>query len=350
MKCLFFAGLIVSHSLWGQQAQQTPEAIPRVVEEFMRAKQVPGVAAAVYVEGQSFLVNFGYAHPARGIRVDSDTLFEIASITKVFTSEAVAVAMLQGKMQLNAPITTYLPQLRKNPYLSGVSIQALATHSASLPRVPPGGGYNPQRLMRYFAEQWRPQWPIGSRYLYSNVGFGLLGYALAEREGIPFYQVLEWSILQPLGMNSTWIVVPPAMHGNYAQGFASNGQPTPESPLNAWPGGGALRSTGRDMLKFLLANLGIQGPPDLLRAMQVAQQGLYQANPHLTLGMGWQRFQGEHLLFIDKNGGVDGFSSYIGMLPDKGVGVVLLANRGKTDITETGRRLLRELVKKGGGT
>lgn len=322
---------------------ELPKEAVNAIQNFMRERQVPGVAAAIYYEGHSYLLNFGYSHPKKGTQMTSDTIFEIASITKVFTSEALAVEVLKGKMDLKAPITTYLPALRKNPWLDRVSLMALASHSASFPRVPPGKGYNPETLMHYFATKWRPEWPISSKYLYSNVGFGLLGYALAAREGVSYYQVIQQLILQPLGMSNTYIVVPPHMQHQYAQGFGRNGLPAAQFQLNAWPAGGALRSTSRDMLKFLLANLGVEGPEDLKQAMQLAQQAVFQTSPHLTLGLAWQRFQGEKYLFIDKNGGVDGFSSYIGMLPDRKIGVVLLANRGGTQITETGRALLRIL-------
>ena len=329
----------------GLQAADLPEGAREIVEHFMREKQVPGVAAAVYYQGQSYLVNFGLAGPSK--HVSPDTIFEIASITKVFTSTALSLEVLNGRMQLNAPITEYLPRLNHNQALKGVTLRALASHSASMPRIPPGGGYTHESLMRYFSKRWRPEWPVGSKYLYSNVGFGLLGYALAAREEVPYFQVLERLILQPLGMNSTWIVVPQGMRGNYAQGIGRNGNFAEEYRLNAWPAGGALRSTSRDMLKFLLANLGVEGPEGLLKAMQFAQEGIFNVNDKLTIGLAWQRFQEGGLLIIDKNGGVDGFSSYIGMIPEKKIGVVLLANRGFTQITETGRRVLRELNRQG---
>lgn len=335
-------GLLLALLLMGMGLQaDLPKEARDIIENFMREKQVPGVAAAVYYKGESYLVSFGYA--GRDKPVSPDTIFEIASVTKVFTSTALAVEVLNGRMQLNAPITEYLPRLNHNPALKGVSLRALSSHSGSMPRTPPGGGYTSETLMRYFANRWRPEWPVGSKYLYSNVGFGLIGYALAAREGMPYFQVLERLILQPLGMNNTWIVVPRQMHANYAQGIGKNGGFAEEFRLNAWPAGGALRSTSRDMLKFLLANLNVEGPEDLRKAMQFAQEGVFKVGEHLTIGLAWQRLQAEGVLIIDKNGGVDGFSSYIGMIPEKKIGVVLLANRGFTQITETGRRVVREL-------
>lgn len=340
MRILLCAFLLYLSALQGG----LPPEVQEVIAGFMREKQIPGLAAALYFNGQSYLINFGYAHPKMEKPVSAETIFEIASLTKVFTSEALAMELLQGKMQLNEPVTDYLGLGRQIP-LGQVSLQHLATHTASLPRVPPGGHYTQDKVLHYFGLHWRPEWPIGTRYLYSNVGFGLLGYALANVEGIGYYQVLEKLILQPLGMHSTWIVVPPAMQGSYAQGFTQQGGYAQEYPLNAWPAGGALRSTSRDMLKFLLANLNVEGPEPLRKAMQVAQQGVFRVNEHLTLGLGWQRFQGEKVLFVDKNGGVDGFSSYIGMVPEKKMGVVLLANRAGTEITEAGRHLLRVLAR-----
>lgn len=344
-KWLLVLSLFCQTFLRAQETDITKE-VEEVIRPFMQKKKIEGVAVALYYNGKSYLINFGLAHPPPNSKpVTADTVFEIASITKVFTSTALAVNILAGKMQLKDPITKYLPQIRrKNIPLERVTLQHLATHNSSIPRVPEGKRVNtPPELMRYF-ENWTPKWPVGSRYLYSNIGFGLLGYALEETDHRPFMQILEMTILNPLGMRSTVMRIPPNFHSALAQGFSEAGKAVPDDNINAWPAGGALRSTSRDMLAFLEANLGVRGPPALLQAMQLAQQGLYKVNDKLTLGMGWQRFNFQGVLMIDKNGGLDGFSSYIGMAGKNGV--VLLANKGRTQITDAGRELLFKLAKK----
>lgn len=314
------------------------------VRQFMREHEIPGMAIAVFYKGQGSLYEFGFADIELKKKVTSSTIFEIASITKVFTSTAIAVEVLRKKMNLNSPVINYLPKMRFPRGISHITLAELATHTSSLPRVPPkiNGNYSAATLMQ-FLEQWKAPYPIGTKYVYSNLGFGVLGYALEKVEGKPYEAVIQQLITAPLLMNDTTVFVDKALMPNYAQGYHKNGRPAEHYPPNAWPGGGSLRSSSSDMLKFLRANLGTKGPKELLQAMQLAQKGIFSVNNQLIMGLGWQRFKKNGLLIVDKNGGVAGFSSYIGMLPEKKIGIVILANKGKAEATKLGRSLLVEL-------
>lgn len=321
--------------------------VTEVITHFMQEKGIPGLSVAYFDGQQEHYYNFGLADVPQHVPVTSDTIFEIASITKVFTSTQLALEVVRGKMNLKDPVVKYLPALSNaNSQIAKITLSDLATHTSSLPRVPPSrkNGWNHQKIIQYL-RKWSPSYPIGTKYVYSNLGFGVLGYAEANLEGIDFYDVIRRDILIPLNMTSTFIHVPPALMNRYALGYNKDGGPAPHYALNAWPAGGALRSTASDMMKFMKANLGLVGPAELQQAMQLAQQGIFKVNDNMTLGLGWQRFQGKSgVLFVDKNGGVDGFSSYIGIIPDRKMGVVLLANKAKTNITEAGRELLNRIV------
>lgn len=325
------------------------QTLQKIVLEAMQEKQIPGCVAAFVYDGQAGILPFGVANRERRIPVTGETIFEIASVTKVFTSTALAVEILRGKMALKDPVTNFLPAIHNAQLgIRHVRLVDLATHTSSLPRDPPpyhGHPYNARLLMSFLA-QWRPSYPIGTQYVYSNLAYGVIGYAVANVEKTNYGGAIERLILGPLGMNMTEIFVPPALNKEYAQGYDKTGKMAPHYRHNAWPGGGALRSTGRDMLSFLLANMGLKGPEELQKAMQLAQQGSYKVNDHLTMGLGWQRYTHPGgILMIDKNGGVDGFSSYIGMLANQKRGVVLLANKGSTQLTEVGRKILVQWAK-----
>lgn len=280
------------------------------------------------------------------IPVTSDTIFEIASITKVFTSTQLALEVLRGKMNLKDSVVKYLPALQNNRLaIDQITLQDLATHTSSLPRVPPPRkhGYNHQKIIQ-FLRNWNPAYPVGTKYVYSNLAFGVLGIAEGNVEKMDYMDLIRRDILIPLDMHSTMIHVPPALMKRYAHGYNKNGGPAPHYALNAWPAGGALRSTASDMMKFMLANLNLRGPDQLRQAMQLAQKGIFEVSEQLTMGLGWQRFKGRGVLFVDKNGGVEGFSSYIGMVPDKKMGIVLLANKAKTQLTEVGREILAKII------
>lgn len=323
------------------------QIVKREIAAYMQEKDIPGIAVALYYEGKSELYNFGVTDKATKSLITPATLFQIASITKVFTATALAVEVEKGKMALNDPVAKYLPKMPLGLPLDQITLQELATHTSSLPRDPGDGKRIPstQEEVMTFLKNWTPSYTIGSRYVYSNLGFGVLGYALADLERKPYYEVLQTLILNPLGMYSTFINIPPPFMQYFAQGYTKEGRIAVRHPPNAWPAGGALRSTSADMLKYLKANLGVSGPIELQKAMQFAQQGLFKAHKNLVIGLGWQRFttkKGE--LFIDKDGGVPGFSSYIGMVPEKKIGIVILANKGKGDITATGRKILELLL------
>lgn len=323
------------------------KVVEKVIKNFMKNKEIPGVAVALIFDQTPHVYFFGTANKTTGEPVTPDTIFEIASITKVFTSTLLAEEVIAGRMNLNDPVTKFL-HFAHPPHgqIGKVTLETLATHTSSLPRVPPPlKPFRPHthESVLEFLSDWKPSYPIHSKYVYSNLGFGVLGYAVADAAGKPFHTLLDDNILHPLGMHSTYIRVPKALMHNYAQGYNQHGKPAEQYGVNAWPGGGALRSTITDMFKFLKANLEIDGPPKLLKAMQFAQEGRFKVSEHLTMGLGWQRFSTQKELLIDKNGGVEGFSSYIGMNPDKKIGIVILVNKGKTGVTNAGRRILNQL-------
>lgn len=314
------------------------------VHDYMKTKEIPGVAIAICYEGKGFIISYGLANKNKLIPVTPDTLFALASITKVFTSTELALQLERGKIQLHDLLILHLPDmLNKNGAISKVTFLQLATHTSGLPRVPPSENSESRQEVLEFLETWTPK---SSHYRYSNLGFGLIGYALETLTQKSYEQLLTRDIFRPLNMTSTVVNIPDNRRSLVAQGYSRNGKPVPfrESP-NAWPAGGALYSSSFDMLKFLKANLGIgDTSSELLAAMQLAQKSYFKVNEKLEMGLGWQRvFLDGHLL-IEKNGGVPGFSSYIGMVPAKKIGIVILTNKAKINSTRFGRLLIGEFL------
>jgi beta-lactamase class C len=320
--------------------------IDKAITSFMQQHDVPGVAVAIVNGNSERIYTYGLADKKRNAKVTENTLFEIASITKVFTTTALALNVLQGKMGLEDPISKYIPGLDSpSSAISKVTLLDLATHTSSLPRV--GGSWKEGGLQKIisFLQHWQPNFPIGTRYEYSNLGFGLLGYALETIEKRSYEEIIGEDILKPLGMHMTFTQVPESRLSLYAQGYNQKGNEAPRRIPGYLLGSGALRSTVKDMLKFLKANMGINTPESLLKAMQLTQQPFYTVRKHFIMGLGWQRFDFEGTLVINKNGGLTGFTSYIGWIPEKKIGVVILTNKGKARPTAVGRYLLTALSK-----
>lgn len=328
-------------------AHGDPVHLPQLdaaITKVMREKKIPGIAVALVLGKQSYLFSYGIANEKTGIPISQNTLFAIASITKVFTSTELALLVLRKKLSLANSIASFLPGLGSSLIPANrISLQQLATHTSSLPRSLPANyaqnGLTYPKLIE-FLRSWRPDFPLGTHYLYSNIGFGLLGLAEENVSHQSYQQLIQRDILFPLGMKNTTVDTSRGLQSSYAQGYSPDGKAVPLPDRAFLPASGALWSSSSDMLQFLKANLGMEGPKELLYAMQTAQAPYFKVSEKLTLGLGWQRVQLKGYLLIDKNGGVPGFSSYIGMAPMQQVGIVILVNKAKMNATQVGRQLL----------
>jgi beta-lactamase class C len=361
--CLFAFGAFAAHQAMAQpdpagakkgagtQESDDPIAhiVRRVVEPWLEKYTPPGAIVVVHREGATRFFPFGHSHPRRRDPVTPDSIFELASITKVFATTSLALEVEQGKMRLDDPVAKYLPILRTGKDIRKVTLRQLATHTSSLPRAPgphPGGGpWNRRSLMEWLV-RWEAPDPPGARSLYSNLAVGVLGDAIATAERESLQEVWNRQFLHPLEMHSTFFEIPPGEQKRLVQGFDRDGRPVPRAVANgAWPAGGRLCSSGRDMGRFLAANLG-ETPhrPLITQAMQLAQKPYFEVSPKMTQGLAWQRVRLHDELVIDKNGGLDGSATYIGMIPGHKLGVVVMANKGKSQGTAVGRALLLALA------
>ena len=334
-----------------EQKARLAETVRGVIGPWIEKEEAPGVIVVVRQYGKTDFFPFGEADQAKHKPVTADSVFELASITKVFATTSLAIEVQAGQMKLDDHVAKYLPYLRKHGGdAKQITLEQLATHTSSLPRTPvgkrPDGEWNKDLLMQWLAEWQAPQ-PPGTKSLYSNVAVGLLGYAIEQREQKPLIEVWREQFLVPLKMDHTFFEIPEDAANRAVQAYGPKGQPIERSPVGGWPAGGRLKSSGRDMAHFLVANLGERTDlPEITKAMELAQKPYFKASQKMTQGLAWQRLnlQGEPV--IDKNGGLSGTSTYIGMLPDQHVGVVVMANRGKCTATQVGRKLMFALVGK----
>jgi CubicO group peptidase (beta-lactamase class C family) len=280
--------------------------------------------------------------PVANVPMDGRTIFEIGSITKVFTGILLAEMAQRGEVHLEDPVEDLLPRGTAVPSRNGRRIRLvdLATHSSGLPRMPnnfapadpknPYIDYSDDRLY-VFLEGYQLTRDVGERVEYSNLGAALLGHALALRAGKPYERLVTERILGPLGMTSTRIVLSADDRARLAQGHSASGQEVANWDLTTFAGAGGLRSTTEDMLKFLAANL---TPPDssLGRAIRESQVPRFPIDETSKIGLHWlvrtTRF-GRTIVW--HNGGTAGYRSYIGFDSVGRHGVVVLSNRSSAD-------------------
>ena len=212
--------------------------------------------------------------------VDGDTIFEIGSITKVFTSLLLADMVEHGEVKLEDPLSKFLPLSVKVPQRNGkeITLVDLATHTSGLPRLPdhtPKDTNNPYadytvEQMYTFLSGYTLQRDIGSQYEYSNFGAGLLGHVLALKAGATYESLVVQRICKPLGMDDTCITITPEMNARFADGHDDTGKTAEHWDVPTLSGCGTLRSTADDLLKFLAASMGLV-KSDLAPAMKFQQ-------------------------------------------------------------------------------
>jgi serine-type D-Ala-D-Ala carboxypeptidase/endopeptidase len=244
-------------------------------------------------------------------------VFEIGSITKVFTSLLLADAVGRREVSLSDPIAKYLPADVRVPERGGrtIMLQDLATHTSGLPRLPdnmkprdaanPYADYSAAKLYE-FISTYQLTRDVGAQYEYSNIGAGLLGYLLAARAGMDYEALVRARITGPLGMRRTAIALSPEMKAHMAVGHSPLLEPVSNWDLPTLAGAGALRSTANDLLTFLAAALGYADTPlaSALAAMTAVRRPT--GTQGLEIALGWHVLTGAEREIVWHNGGTGG--------------------------------------------
>jgi serine-type D-Ala-D-Ala carboxypeptidase/endopeptidase len=308
-----------------------------LVNRIDKEKQGVGIVVGVIDAKGQRVVAYGSLEKGDKRPLDGDTLFEIGSITKVFTSLLLADMAQRGEVRLDDPIAKYVPATVKIPQRDGhqITLVDLATHTSGLPRMPsnfnPKDPANPyidytEDQLYTFLSSYELTRDVGVKFVYSNLGFGLLGQGLARRNGTDYEALVETRICEPLGMKSTRITLTPEMEQRFAAGHSSDLVTVSRWDIPSLAGAGALRSSTNDMLKFLAAAMGYSHSSlaPAFKSMLSVKRPTGQA--FIDSAMGWvvdTRGGGE---IIWKNGGTGGYRTFIGYSPRTGVGVVALSN------------------------
>jgi beta-lactamase class C len=335
------------------------------IEQIVRQKVQPilpkngeggGVAVAVQMNGKTSFFNYGMADNAQNRPVTADAIFNLGSVGKVFATTLLAQAVKQGELSLDDPVAKYVTELQRGGDIRRITLGQLASHTSGLPDRPQQyetwhkGRYTWPDFVR-FLNSWKagPNHEPGQQYLYSDAAMVLLRVALERRFNTRFAALMHQRLTGPLGMTSTALPLPRDLIGRAVQGYNPSGRvagrPGIEGGTFEWPGSGQIYSSSRDMATFLAANLGElpnRGPIE--NAMTLAQQPVFTVSARLKIGLAWQNVSAGNFTIIDKNGGLNNTSTYIGFAPQKKLGVVILVNRGRQNATIYGRQIIHALA------
>lgn len=309
-----------------------------LVERIDTYHQGVGMVVGVIEPQGRRIVAYGAIDQGDARPLNGGTTFEIGSVTKVFTSLLLADMVQRGEVALSDPVAKYLPAEVKVPERGGrtITLVDLSTHTSGLPRLPsnlqpkdsanPYADYTAQQLYQ-FLSAYQLTRDIGTQFEYSNLGGGLLGFALARRAGMDYEALVRSRITGPLGMKSTGITLTQEMKARLAVGHNAELKALPNWDFEALAGCGALRSSVIDMLTFLAANLGyVKSPLAPAMASMLAVRRTTGAPSLGEIGLGWLIVKPSSEEIVWHNGGTGGYRSFVGFEPKAGVGVVVLSN------------------------
>ncbi len=337
-------------TLAAQDKPPTDDAILQILRRRIDGEK-KGVAIVVgwVDEHGSRVIPYGRTTRDSGTAADDRTMFEIGSVSKVFTSLLLAIAVEKGEVKLDDPLEKYVPPGTRVPARNGrqITLLDLATHRSGLPRLPdnmrpkdpadPYADYTPAQMYGFLPGHTLRRDP-GAEYEYSNYGAALLGQALARRAGKTYEELVAERICQPLGLKSTSITLTPDEHVRLAAPYQENLSPAKNWNMGLFAGAGGLRSDVEDMLRFVTAELGLT-PSPLAGAMAATQQPRRDAGgPTMDIGLGWHvehRPEPVHW----HNGGTGGYHTFVGFDLAHRRGVVILSNSANS-VDDLGFKLL----------
>jgi beta-lactamase class C len=345
-------------SLAGRAADAPDEiavAVDRAFRPLIAEYDVPGMAVGVTIDGRHYFFNFGIASKDTNKSVTQGTLFELGSVSKTLTATFACYAQALGKLSLEDHPGRFMPQLRGGA-IDGASLLNLGTYTAGgLPLQVPDAVTNQAQMIGYF-QQWKPDWAPGAQRRYSNLSIGLLGHVAGLAMNGDFADVIEAELFPRLGLAHSYIRPPAAAMAEYAWGYSKTNAPIRVNPGVFDAEAYGVKTTAADMLAFVEANIhpeSLDGP--IRRAIEGTHIGYFKIDA-MTQGLGWEQYpypialdrllagNSEAMIMnanaataiqpprapsqptlFDKTGSTNGFGAYVAFVPEKKIGVVMLA-------------------------
>ncbi|MCU4431976.1 ADC family extended-spectrum class C beta-lactamase [Acinetobacter pittii] len=334
--------------------QEIKKLVDQNFKPLLEKYDVPGMAVGIIQNNKKYETYYGLQSVQDKKAVNSSTIFELGSVSKLFTATAGAYAKNTGKISFDDTPGKYWKELKNTP-IDQVNLLQLATYtSGNLALQFPDEVQTDQQVLTFFKD-WKPKNSIGEYRQYSNPSIGLFGKVVALSMNKPFDQILEKTIFPDLSLKHSYVNVPKTQMQNYAFGYNQENQPirVNPGPLDA-PAYG-VKSTLPDMLSFINANLNPQKyPKDIQRAINETHQGFYQVGT-MYQALGWEEFSypaplqnlldsnSEQIVMkpnkvtaiskepsvkmFHKTGSTNGFGTYVVFIPKENIGLVMLTNK-----------------------
>lgn len=325
------------------------EVIDKHCQSYINNGNSYGLFVGIIKNGQIYYKGYGTIKKGEQILPDSNSIFELASTSKLFTTSTLQLLIDERKLNVNDKIQTVLGPTVKVPEIAqNTTLQHLATHLSGFPSLPnsflakmtdesnPYKDLVKQDLYDYLKTCEGKQ-PDGT-FEYSNFGMGLLGHLLELKTGIGYEALVKQKLLLPLKMEQTFVTPSNTQKTKIVQGYDKKGNETPIWTDNVLTGAGSFLSNGSDMIKFIKANLAESASPVSASLIKT-----HQEQSESETGLGWilpsgtDKFLGNKSI-VWHNGMAGGYASFLVVDKVNNYGIILLSNKA-VDVTKLGMKL-----------
>jgi beta-lactamase class C len=354
LSAVITSGFAPPAALAGCGVREIRSIVQHAIEPLRRQYHVPGMAVAVVFGKETCFFNYGVASKQTRKPVSNETLFEIGSLSKTFAATLASYAQIKGRLSFADDVSQYLPSLR-NSVFDHVNLLQIATQTSGLPLNVPDGIVDRVQLMGYL-RAWRATDKPGTHRVYSTIGAGLLGLIAAKSLQLSYDAAIERKLFPAFDMTHSYLTVPGSALGDYAQGYT-----VADAPIRLKIGvlgleAYAIRSCTADLARFIEANMGLIKVDDVWQRAAANTHYGYFESAGMTQSLIWEQYpyptdlsaleRGNDLIgldvptqrlvpplpsrrdvLIDKTGSTNGFSTYVAYVPEKNIGVVMLANK-----------------------
>ena len=329
--------------------------VDSIAQSFVKNKNAQSLSIAVVNNDKVKTFFYGETQKGNKILPTENTLYEIGSISKVFTATLLANLIEEGSATLDQKISLFLPDsLKKNSFLDSITLVQLANHTSGLPRMPsnfdkikgydpldPYKGYKKSELYSYLLNYKNTDKKPGEQYEYSNLGYALLGNILTNFYQKTYDQALQEFICKPLGMTATKEILDPKT--KLTLHVYNEGNEVKPWNLNSFGPAGGITSNLSDLVKFCQQQF-VMPQNQLQNAMADTRQFTYFLEPDTDVGLAWHMNMFDDLIVNWHNGATGGSSSFIGMSIDKKTAVIVLSN-SSLSVDDTAREILKAILK-----
>lgn len=323
--------LLVLLACSGLQAQPTTPA--EIVQELgNKYPKNTQIAIAIIKDNKVEYHGFVRRDSSYQVMDNKNSIFEIGSITKVFTSTLLAQAIVHKKLKPQQKLKTLVPfKLKGRPK---ITLEQLSNHTSGLPRLPnnmflimaenatnPYKMYDEQLLKEFATKELEVDAKRTLSFAYSNLGAGMLGYALSRAYKKPYEQLLKALVLEPFGLNNSYTNVHQVPKEKLVKGLDISGKVVPNWEWDVLAPAGCLLSSVEDLSKFVQANLSSDYP-----VLERQQLPSFKHNENRSLALGWLIIKKKEKEYYFHNGATSGYTSALFFNKKDQEGIVILSN------------------------